>query len=194
MLFIVRHGRTAANGAGLLQGRVDNPLDDQGRRQAEWIAKALGPMDRVVSSPLQRALQTVEPLGQIARIDERWIELDYGEWDSRPVADITPDEWAAWRADPSFAPPGGESLMELDHRVAAACDELISEAEELKVAVFTHVSPIKSTIAWALGVSEQISWRLNVAQAQITRIVIRDGRPVITAFNETAHLTKRGLD
>ncbi len=193
MLFIVRHGRTVANAAGLLQGRVDNPLDDEGQKQAGWIAKALGPVDRVISSPLQRALQTAELLGQIPRIDERWIELDYGEWDSRPVADITPDEWAAWRADPSFSPPGGESLIELDQRVAAACEEIISEAEELRVAVFTHVSPIKSTIAWALGVSEQISWRLNVAQAQITKIVIRDGRPVITAFNETAHLHKGGL-
>tara|TARA_B100001245_G_scaffold41347_2_gene26462 strand:- start:3469 stop:4023 length:555 start_codon:yes stop_codon:yes gene_type:complete len=182
-----------ANAAGLLQGRVDNPLDDEGQKQAGWIAKALGPVDRVISSPLQRALQTAELLGQIPRIDERWIELDYGEWDSRPVADITPDEWAAWRADPSFSPPGGESLIELDQRVAAACEEIISEAEELRVAVFTHVSPIKSTIAWALGVSEQISWRLNVAQAQITKIVIRDGRPVITAFNETAHLHKGGL-
>ena len=193
MLFIVRHGRTVANAAGLLQGRVDNPLDDEGQKQAGWIAKALGPVDRVISSPLQRALQTAELLGQIPRIDERWIELDYGEWDSRPVADITPDEWAAWRADPSFSPPGGESLIELDQRVAAACEEIISEAEELRVAVFTHVSPIKSTIAWALGVSEQISWRLNVGQAQITKIVIRDGRPVITAFNETAHLHKGGL-
>ena len=193
MLFIVRHGRTVANAAGLLQGRVDNPLDDQGRQQAGLIAKVLGPVDRVVSSPLQRALQTAEPLGQIPRIDERWIELDYGEWDSRPVADITPDEWAAWREDPSFSPPGGESLIELDRRVAAACEELISEAEDLRVAVFTHVSPIKSTIAWALGVSEQISWRLNVAQAQITRIAIRNGRPVITTFNETAHLKKGDL-
>lgn len=193
MLFIVRHGRTVANAAGLLQGRVDNPLDDEGQKQAGWIAKALGPVDCVISSPLQRALQTAEPLGQIPRIDDRWIELDYGEWDSRPVADITPDEWAAWRADPSFSPPGGESLIELDRRVAAACEEIISEAEELRVAVFTHVSPIKSTIAWALGVSEQISWRLNVAQAQITKIVIRDGRPVITAFNETSHLHKGGL-
>ena len=182
-----------ANAAGLLQGRVDNPLDGQGRKQAGRIAKALGPVDRVISSPLQRALQTAEPLGQIPRIDERWIELDYGEWDSRPVADITADQWAAWRADPSFSPPGGESLIELDQRVAAACEEIISEAEELRVAVFTHISPIKSTIAWALGVSEQISWRLNVAQAQITKIVVRDGRPVITAFNEIAHLHEGGL-
>ncbi len=188
MLFIVRHGRTVANAAGLLQGRVDNPLDGHGRKQAEQIAKALGHVDLVVSSPLQRAIQTAEPLGQHPRIDERWIELDYGEWDSRPISDIAPHEWTAWREDASFSPPGGESLFELDERVAAACDELISQAAELNVAVFTHVSPIKSAVAWALGVSEQISWRLNVAQAQITRIAIRGGRPAVTAFNETAHL------
>ena len=47
MLIIVRHGRTAANANGLLQGRVDNPLDAQGLRQAELIANALGPIDVV---------------------------------------------------------------------------------------------------------------------------------------------------
>ena len=70
-----------------------------------------------------------------------------------------------------------------------ACNDLLVEASELNVAVFTHVSPIKSTIAWALGVEEQISWRLQVGQAQISRIAVRDGRPVLTSFNETSHLT-----
>tara|TARA_B100000959_G_scaffold256458_1_gene289678 strand:+ start:484 stop:1068 length:585 start_codon:yes stop_codon:yes gene_type:complete len=194
VLFIVRHGRTAANALGLLQGRVDNPLDDQGRKQAEQIAEALGQVDRVVSSPLRRATQTAEALGQTPLIDERWVELDYGDWDARPVADITPQEWAAWREDDSFCPPKGESLADLDQRVAAACEELIPQAESENVAVFTHVSPIKSAVGWALGVSEQISWRLNVAQAQITRIAIRGNRPILTAFNETAHLETKVLD
>ena len=188
MLFIVRHGRTVANARGLLQGRVDNPLDLEGRKQADQIAKVLGPVDLVVSSPLQRAIQTAELLGLGLRIDERWIELDYGDWDERPVTDISAEEWAAWRADASFAPPGGESLIELDQRVAAACDELIPQAEKKNVAVFTHVSPIKSAVRWTLGVSEQISWHLNVGQAQITRVGIRNGRPVLVAFNETTHL------
>ncbi len=188
MLIIVRHGRTAANAGGLLQGRADNPLDEEGRSQAEAIAAALGDVDLVVSSPLLRARQTAEPLGLDIEIDDRWIELDYGEWEARPVADVTPESWAAWRADRHFAPPGGESLASLNGRVAAACGDLIEAARNQTVAVFTHVSPIKSAMAWALGVDDEISWRLHVAQAQISRIVIRGDRPALTSFNDTSHL------
>ena len=190
VLLIVRHGRTVANAEGLLQGRVDNPLDEEGVRQAKQIRAALGPIDVVVSSPLQRALQTAEPLGLPCRVDERWIELDYGEWDEKPIGEITKEEWIRWRSDPTFMPPGGESLEELDHRVALGCEALLLEAEESNVAVFTHVSPIKSAVSWALGTGEQISWNLSVGQAQITRIAVRDGRPVLTSFNETGHLKK----
>ena len=191
MLLIVRHGRTVANASGLLQGRVDNPLDVVGRQQAHEISLALGTVDIVVSSPLQRARETAEPLGLPLRLDERWIELDYGEWDELPVTEITVDQWTQWRSDSTFAPPGGESLAELDQRVAEACNDLLAEAAELNVAVFTHVSPIKSAMAWALGVEEQISWRLQVGQAQISRITVREGRPLLTSFNETSHLASR---
>ena len=191
MLLIVRHGRTVANASGLLQGRVDNPLDVVGRQQAHEISLALGTVDIVVSSPLQRARETAEPLGLPLRLDERWIELDYGEWDELPVTEITADQWTQWRSDSTFAPPGGESLAELDQRVAEACNDLLAEAAELNVAVFTHVSPIKSAMAWALGVEEQISWRLQVGQAQISRIAVREGRPLLTSFNETSHLASR---
>ena len=189
MLLIVRHGRTVANASGLLQGRVDNALDDLGLRQAQLIAQALGKVDLVVSSPLIRARETAEPLGLPLRIDERWTELDYGEWDERPLVDVSSAEWAEWRSDLSFAPPGGESLSALDLRVAAACEDLLTEARDKDVAVFTHVSPIKSAVAWALGVGGQISWRMNVAQAQITRIAIREDNPILVSFNETSHLS-----
>ena len=191
MLLIVRHGRTVANASGLLQGRVDNPLDVVGRQQAHEISLALGTVDIVVSSPLQRARETAEPLGLPLRLDERWIELDYGEWDELPITEVTADQWTQWRSDSTFAPPGGESLAELDQRVAEACNDLLAEAAELNVAVFTHVSPIKSAMAWALGVEEQISWRLQVGQAQISRIAVREGRPLLTSFNETSHLASR---
>ena len=191
MLLSVRHGRTVANASGLLQGRVDNPLDVVGRQQAHEISLALGTVDIVVSSPLQRARETAEPLGLPLRLDERWIELDYGEWDELPITEVTADQWTQWRSDSTFAPPGGESLAELDQRVAEACNDLLAEAAELNVAVFTHVSPIKSAMAWALGVEEQISWRLQVGQAQISRIAVREGRPLLTSFNETSHLTSR---
>ncbi len=188
MLIIVRHGRTVANAKGLLQGRIDNPLDVQGLRQAQHIARALGHVDVAISSPLQRALQTAEPLGLPCRVDQRWVELDYGEWDEKPVSEITKEQWASWRSDSSFTPPGGESLQQLDTRIAEACEELLPEAEKSNIAVFTHVSPIKSAVSWTLGAEQQISWSLNVGQAQITRIAIREGRPVLVSFNETWHL------
>ncbi len=200
MLILVRHGRTSANAAGLLQGRVDNELDEVGVQQADQIAAALSRgdhrPDRIVSSPLLRARQTAdatsELLGLEMSIDERWSELDYGEWDGIPISEVRAEMWGQWRADPGFTLPGGESLAALNVRVAAACDVVAAEAAELNIAVFTHVSPIKSAVRWALGTAEEIGWRMHVAQAQITRIGFRSGAPVLSAFNDTSHLEPGG--
>ncbi|WP_420443650.1 histidine phosphatase family protein [Candidatus Poriferisodalis sp.] len=196
MLILVRHGRTSANAAGLLQGRVDNELDEVGVQQATQIAAALSRGDhrpvRIVSSPLLRARQTAEAtselLGIEMSIDERWSELDYGEWDGIPISEVRAEMWGQWRADPEFTLPGGESLVALNDRVGAACDDLAREAASRHIAVFTHVSPIKSAVRWALGTAEEIGWRMHVAQAQITRIGFRSGAPVLSTFNDTSHL------
>ena len=64
-------------------------------------------------------------------IDERWAELDYGEFDGVPVTQVPEAIWQQWRADVTFAPPGGESLAELTRRVHAACDDLCDEARDI---------------------------------------------------------------
>jgi broad specificity phosphatase PhoE len=140
---------------------------------------------RVVCSPLRRARETAAALGLPVTVDERWVELDYGELDGRPITDVPADLWTRWRADVDFAPPGGESLAALGVRVRAACEELAAEAAEADVVVVSHVSPIKAAVAWALGVGDELSWRLHVAPASVTRIAVRDGRGVLTAFNWT---------
>jgi broad specificity phosphatase PhoE len=189
VLIVVRHGRTAANAAGLLQGRVDNPLDEEGRRQAEAIARAVGPVDRVVTSPLRRARETAAAFGVEAEVDEAWIELAYGEWEERPVRDVPAATWAQWRRDDHFAPPGGESLASLQRRVEAACVALAEEALERDVVVVTHVSPIKAAVAWALGVGPSTSWRMNVAQASVHRLRTGAPIPAVLVFNDTSHLS-----
>ena len=185
MLVLVRHGRTAANAGGLLLGRADPPLDDHGMAQAASLGGAVAGARRVVSSPLRRARETAAALGLPVEVDERWVELDYGEWDGRPIADVPLEAWRRWRADVDFAPPGGESLADLGRRVRAACDELAAEAADTDVVVVSHVSPIKAAVAWALDVGDELSWRLHVAPASVTRIAVRDGRGVLTAFNWT---------
>jgi broad specificity phosphatase PhoE len=187
-LFIVRHGRTAANAGGLLLGRADPPLDETGLAQAATLASVVPSPVRVVSSPLQRCRSTASVFGREVEVDERWIELDYGEWDQTPIASVSPDSWAAWRSDLDYRPPGGESLRELGLRVRAACDELVDDARDGDVVVVTHVSPYKAALAWALDVDDSISWRLHVVPASVSRIGVRATGPVLLSFNEQAHL------
>ena len=128
MLILVRHGRTLSNATGILQGRVDNPLDDVGAAQVAQVAAAVGHVDRVISSSLLRARQTAAMFAAPSTIDDRWIELDYGSFDGLPLADVPPEAWVSWRLDREFAPAGGESMGELDLRVRAAATDLLEIA------------------------------------------------------------------
>ena len=97
-IILVRHGRTALNAAGLLQGRVDEPVDAVGEAQAAAVARRLAAEIEpvaVITSPLVRARQTAGILCTTAGwtsldpvVDDRWIELDYGVHDRRPAGEV----------------------------------------------------------------------------------------------------------
>jgi len=195
VIVLVRHGRTAANARGLLLGRADPPLDDEGHRQAACLAQAMAGLDvaRVVTSPLGRCRETADAIERAAvgvpvSIDDRWIELDYGVLDGSPVRAVPAERWVTWRSDVSWAPEAGESLATLGLRVREACATLAPDASERDVVVVTHVSPIKAAVAWALGVGDEVAWRMWVAPASITRIGVTNGIPSLRSFNDVAHL------
>jgi len=192
VLYLVRHGRTEANAGGRLQGRIDLPIDDVGRAQAAAITSVVSQVDRVVCSPSLRARQTAEVFGIEPEIDERWLEMDYGEFDGVPMRDVPSGLWQQWISDPDFRPPGGESLQEMGDRVYAACDDLLEAARHQDVVVVSHATPIKAAMAWALGVDVTITWRSQIDQASITRILIRDRGPALHAFNIVPALRDRG--
>lgn len=186
MLILLRHGRTALNASGRLQGRLDEPLDEVGRAQAIAAAARIGDVDELIASPLLRAQQTAAAFGVPFETDERWIELSYGVYEGVSQADVPSEAWSNWRVDPSFVPEGGESLATLDRRVRGACDEMLERAQQRTVAVVTHVSPIKSAVAWALGVGVEIAWRSHLSHASVCRIDLRRDGPVLFSFNEPA--------
>jgi broad specificity phosphatase PhoE len=188
MLLLVRHGQTDANERGLLQGRIDRPLSDLGRRQAAAVARILPVSGRVISSPLTRAVETARAFGRPVTVDERWTELDYGELDGRPISEVPPSLWREWRSDPEFVPGGGESLGMLGRRVRDACQELVDEATTSDVIVVSHVSPIKAGVAWALGVDDAVAWRMFVRLASIARVGMTEWGPSLRSFNEVAEI------
>ena len=189
VLILVRHGRTAANAEGRLQGRLDLELDEVGSLQATAVAELVlstTTVDVVISSPLKRATQTAERFGMPFDVDESWIELAYGEWEGKTHSELPSEAWARWKENPGYIPEGGESLSALDERVRAACAAIAEQASRSNVVVVSHVSPMKSAVAWALDVGIGISWNCHLDHASVCRISFQGTRPVLETFNETA--------
>ncbi len=172
MIVLVRHGETDANRAGLLLGRANPTLNERGREQAAAVAAALRrePVSIILTSPLVRT------------------EMDYGAWDERRIVDLPPAVAAQWRADPTFAPPGGESLAELRGRVGPCTLALLERAAGGTVIVVSHVSPIKAMILVALDLEDLLAWRLRLDVASISRVGPGPSGPVLVSFNDTGHL------
>jgi broad specificity phosphatase PhoE len=188
VLILVRHGQTQTNAEGRLLGRADPPLTELGRRQAATLVGAVGPVDRVVTSPLARARETAACFGLPVEVDERWVEIDYGGLEGRRLAEVPADVWRRWRSDLDFVPSGGESMRAVAARVRSACEALTGEAVEANVVVVSHVSPIKAAVAWALGAGDEVIWRLFLDVASVSRVGVGPGGPVLRTYNDTTHL------
>jgi probable phosphoglycerate mutase len=195
MFILLRHGQTSANAQSLLQGRIDLDLDAVGKEQALLCGQFVRqhfPDAKIVSSPLMRAQQTALAISPTIKIDERFIELDYGSWDGVPMSAIDPAQWAGWRTDPHFRPPNGETLVELDERVRPALEEMREEAMESHIVIVSHVSPIKSAVTWALGTGPETTWRMHLERASMCRVAVTSRGATLAGFNETGHLRPVG--
>jgi broad specificity phosphatase PhoE len=194
VIVLVRHGTTEQNRRGLLLGRADPSLSADGVDQARVLAAVFereGQPARIVTSPLRRTRETAKaiaaPWGMAVDDEEGLIEMDYGEWDERPLADIPRDAWDGWQRDPDFAPPGGETLRAVQQRVSACMESLLSGvAKEGHVIAVSHVSPIKAGVLWALDLDDrpQLAWRLRLETGSVCRLARGPLGPVLTAFNE----------
>lgn len=137
-LVLLRHGQTDHNINGRMQGHLDSVLTDIGRAQAEAVAPAIAALkpDLVISSDLSRAVDTAEQVsaatGLPIKLDERLRETHLGDWQGLTVTEVEefyPGAIAQWRADPGYAPPGGESRFEVVRRSMPVIEELDEELD-----------------------------------------------------------------
>jgi broad specificity phosphatase PhoE len=196
---LLRHGQTPMSVEKRYAGRTDVPLTDTGVRQAAAAAKRLASagIGAIVSSPLQRAVQTAEEVAAVTGApvvtDDGFRETDFGVWEGLTFAEVRqrwPDEMTAWLADPRVAPPDGESFAEVSERVTAALHRALADRQRQTVLIVSHVTPIKTLVAAALLAPLSSLYRMHLDVAALCEIDwYADGPAVLRSFNDTAHLT-----
>lgn len=150
-LLVIRHGATDWNAAGLMQGRADRPLSEAGRASVSSARLPPGWDNAVcLSSPLRRAMETARLLGFDPTPDDRLIEMDWGEWEGRSLADIRAEQGEAMAENEArgldFRPAGGESPRDVQERLKP----LLAEIETPTIAV-THKGVLRALYALATG-------------------------------------------
>jgi broad specificity phosphatase PhoE len=150
-IYLARHGQTAYNAEGRLQGQGPVPLDETGRAQAQKLAEQAVAYEFAAlwCSPLRRARETADMVARQTGLepceDARLMETDAGEWTDRSFAEVQaedPDGFARFATgDPTFAFPGGESFAQQGVRVAAAFADI--ERAEAPTLVVCHGGVIR---------------------------------------------------
>ncbi len=195
---LLRHGQTPMTVERRYAGTTDVPLTESGLGQAAAAAKRLvaESLDVIVTSPLRRARQTADAVGTATGapvvVEEGFRETDFGAWEALTFAEVRdrwPSEMSAWLADPTVAPPAGESFSEVRSRVARALDGLLTRYQSRRVLVVSHVTPIKTLVAHALLAPPAALYRMHLDVAAICEIDwYADGPAVVRSFNDTGHL------
>lgn len=203
-ILAVRHGETDWNRASRIQGHTDIDLNDHGRWQATQLAQALRdePISACYASDLARARATAktvaDAVGRTVSTHPGLRERCFGAFEGQTWVELEaawPVETLAWRKRvPDFAPPGGESLLQLRERVVAAVDELAARHPGEQVLMVAHggVLDILYRAATRLDLQAPRSWELpNTA---INRLLWTYEGLSLVGWADTGHLLEGSLD
>lgn len=192
-LVLVRHGETEWTISGQHTGRTDIPLTDRGRDQAVLVGAQLAAetFDRVLSSPLSRALETcrLAGLGDAVETTDDLMEWDYGGYEGATTPEIRSrrPRWSLWLD----GAPGGETATDVAFRV----DRLIKETREAgqTAALFAHGHVLRVLAARWLGLPPTEGRLFALGPASISTLGYEREAPVIVTWNLQAG-GERGTD
>lgn len=197
-LILVRHGETEYNAQRRFTGQSDVPLSTLGRQQSavvgEWLASER--LDTIVSSDLERARLTAEAIANFHEIpvvvDSDLREIAMGEWEGYIYSEILARDAelvAQWQVDPvTYAPPGGETLVQLRDRCARALERWQSRDPQASVLWVTHGGLIGVLLCHILELDLNRRWQFRHYNASISELHLSGDRVTIVRLNETAHL------
>lgn len=178
-LDVIRHGEP--EGGDVFRGRIDHRLTDNGRRQfRERLIRNPGAWQRVVSSPLARCHESAAEIASEGnlpiRVDERWAEIDYGDWEGVPVKDVmTGDQTHVrqlWEDPMNFCAPNGEPVPALQARVLDAWLHALQEHGGEHLLVVTHGGVMRVLAQHLLSLAPEAMKRLGIPYAGMLRLQV----------------------
>jgi len=202
-VILVRHSRSTANTAGVLAGQAPGiSLDETGFTQAQGLTARIGDVliSRVISSPLQRCIETISPWHEKygkteIEIDNNFIESDYGSWTGEKLSELAKEPlWKSVQKSPSTVTfPEGESFQAMFKRVSIGLDSIIDKlAENDNVIVVSHGDIIKLAIAKILGLPIDNFQKLVIDPASISIVKVENSedkedsrRTALISMNES---------
>ena len=196
---LIRHGENDWVGTDRLAGRTPGVhLNETGQKQAEQIAQLLAeqPIDAIYSSPLERCMQTAEPLAKAHNLsvvaEPGVLEVDYGEWRAGNLKELAKlPGWQRVQHYPStFRFPQGETLREVQHRAVSTIERLRDAHPNQIVAIFSHGDVIRTTIAHYFGTPLDLFQRVHISTASITTLAFFDETPAVLGVNYRSELPK----
>jgi broad specificity phosphatase PhoE len=197
-LLLIRHGQTTWNVEHRLPGQLPGvELNDTGRKQAERLAEALTvlPISAIISSPLDRARNTAEIVAQgrslEIQLEPELMDTDVGRWAGQIIETVSKNDpaWKAYVQDPSVAPEGVETFLQVQQRALAAVKRWCAKEDIGAYPAFVaHADVIKLIIAHYTGLEAKRAGSLMIDNASVS-IVELDGenRPRILAIGWSPH-------
>jgi len=178
VILLVRHGENDYVKKGLMAGRLPGVhLNKNGQKQAQALADKLvgAPVKAIYSSPLERAMETAEPIARILSLDimprPGLIEIDIGEWQDQKLKGLRRQKiWKIVSSAPSRMKfPGGETFAEAQIRICKEIDMLSRQYEPKDLVIcVSHADPIRLAVAYFLGLPLDLFQRLSIAPASIS--------------------------
>ncbi len=194
----IRHGETDWNAGARLQGQIDIPLNELGRRQALRLAEALRDegLERVIASDLGRAAETARafaaPLRLPLELDPGLRERAFGEFEGCTYDEIAlrwPDAARRWRArDPGFAAAGGETLVGFHARGVAAVERIALAHAGRSIAIVTHGGVLDTLYRAAAGIALDAPRTWILGNASINRVLHTPQGFTLVGWDDRGHL------
>jgi len=201
-IVLVRHGETPSTISRTFSGSgtLGPSLAPAGRVQAAEAADLVFRIGRarwpdlphpsaIVSSPMLRAQETAAAVGRRLGLhvetDARFAECHFGRWEGLTPTEIDAAEPGAlgrWNEDPRLPTPGGEALVTVGDRFAAALKEQVAEGVDRTLVVVSHAMAIRSGVGWAFGIAPELWGSLRILPASVTilRLWADGGRELVT--------------